>query len=589
MSLLNIIKCLFYNAVLLNFPCFIFKVTFCSYVITKTIKKKYGHFQCSAFISFSKLFSFSSIKVALLIKNYILKNQSKIDDTISIVCVTKPGFINLKYSLVHINSFLNSLYADYNIGFRKIITKRKILVDFSSPNIAKEMHVGHLRSTIIGNCLSNGFIMYGYNVLKVNHVGDWGTQFGMLIFYLKSLYPSLYIGDYRCLQNINLSCITKYYKEAYIKFTLCEFFKKKSREEVVLLQKENIVSVTIWKNICDLSMQSFKKIYDILSVNIHTKGESFYLKYVEDVFLLLQKNNALTFSKKAYGVNISLDKKNTIFVILKKTDGGFNYMTTDLAALYYRITKENCDNIYYVTDVGQKLHFEQLFELVQKILPKKKNLVLKLKHVMFGAVLNKTGKRIKTRIDESVTLRKLISTSIKRAGALFLNRYINYNRKQLCNYSKILGVNALKYVDLSSNIINNYKFSYSKMLCFSGNTVVFIMYCYARIVNVKRKSNITVDFLVKNSRIYVVEPVEIELSLHISQFKDKFELFIEKCAPNIITDYLYILAEKFHFFFQSCRILNNENSGSRLLLCELVSLTIAKGFKILGLSIIDKI
>lgn len=588
MSLLNIIKCLCYNTILVNFPLYLHKVFFCSITISRVIKKEYGHFQCGSFISLSKYFySVTSLQVVIFIKDYILTKQLVTECYFDYIKITGVGFLNVQYNICFINKYLNFLLSDKMLGITT--GSNKIVVDFSSPNIAKEMHVGHLRSTIIGDCLANGLEEIGNTVFRINHVGDWGTQFGMLIFYLKCIYPELYHGDGRRLKIINLTTITKCYKEANENFLNCSFFKKKSREEVVLLQKGDLISTLIWKIICVVSKESYDNIYNLLNIKLYDKGESFYGYYIPFVLTKLKENNLTFVSKKATCIKVFLDTQKDAFIsIVRKTDGGYNYMMTDLTALYYRLRMMLCDKVIYVTDMSQKLHFDLLFAISRKFLCLDKTHVV-LKHIYFGSVLDSFGKRIKTRSGSFITLKIVLIDSIKKAKQLLLNRNVYNNREDVLFYAKCLGVNILKYADLVCNRISNYKFSYEKMLCFTGNTVVFILYAYVRIQSLKRKTDISIDFLIQNYTIYVKEIAEIELALHVCQFSDKFSLYVERGMPSILTDYLHVLSEKFHYFFQFCRIYEDKEQHSRLLLCELVRLVIIKGFKVLGLSVLSRI
>lgn len=588
MSLVNIIKCLYYNAILLNLPYYLYKVFFSNIIISRAIKKEYGHFQCGSFISLFKYFYIvTSLQVALLIKDYILVKQLITECYFDFIKITGIGFLNVQYSISYINSYLNFLLSDRMLGIP--LSNNKIVVDFSSPNIAKEMHVGHLRSTILGDCLANGLEEMGNTVFRVNHIGDWGTQFGILIFYLKCIYPELYHGDYRRLKKINLFRITRYYQEANENFTNCFFFKKKSREEVVLLQKDDLISAMIWKIICVVSKESYDNIYNLLNVKLYDKGESFYSYYIPFILTILKEKKLTFISKKATCVKVYLDTQMTYFTtIIKKADGGYNYMMTDLAALYYRLCVMLCSNIIYVTDASQRLHFDLLFTIAEKFLNLKKSHIV-LKHIYFGSILDSLGKRIKTRSGSFITLKTVLIDSIRKARQLLFARNVYKTREDVLFYGKCLGVNILKYADLVGNRTSNYKFSYTKMLCFTGNTVVFILYSYVRIQSLKRKTDISIDFLIQNYTIYVKEIAEIELALQICQFSDKFNLYIERCMPSILTDYLYNLAEKFHFFFQFCRVYEDKEQYSRLLLCELVRLIIIKGFKVLGLSVFSRI
>lgn len=550
-------------------------------------RSKFGDYQLNSAMKLSKMLHKSPLEIA----NNILACLEQIynDDPLefSSIKVAGSGFINFtladQFLSKNLELFLKSGYFSWGKNQAKqLFNKKKVVIDFSSPNIAKEMHVGHLRSTIIGDCLARILEFVGYEVLRINHVGDWGTQFGMLIAYLK-IYNR--IND-----NLLLEDLVNYYKQAKYLFDNNPEFKKTSQQEVVKLQQGAKESLLIWSKICEASIKAYRDIYTLLDIKIIDRGESFYNQMLSQIIEDFNSKNLLQESNGAKCVYLDgfIGRDNQLLpLIIKKSDGGYNYATTDLAAIKHRITQEHADWLIYVTDNGQSLHFSMVFEAARQV-GYLKGKSIKLDHVPLGLVLRSDGKKFKTREGDTEKLKDLINTAIVRAKQLLLERNSDWTEDELKKSSEIMGINAIKYADLSNNRNSDYVFDYEKMLQFTGNTAAFLSYAYVRINSIKNKIDIDINQLTKNPTIRLTDPCERNLALRICKFQDVLTNAIDELLPNRLTDYIYLLAEEFHIFFHNCRVVGSEYQNDRLLLCEAVAKIMQICFNLLGLQTIDK-
>ncbi len=542
--------------------------------ITKSKNNTIGHFQLNNSIKIANIIKKDVNYVFKLIINYLTKHK------ININIIKINNFINFTLTIKLINDEAILILKKYNLKCEKNKIK-KIILDYSSPNIAKEMHVGHLRSTIIGECLSNLFILLGHKVIKINHLGDWGTQFGILINYLKDKYNKDILLSKK---QLKLSELSLFYKQAQLKFITNLDFKKSSKQEVIKLQKKCKLSINIWKKITQISKTEYKKIYGLLNITIQYKGESFYGDMLPDIINLLNKKQQITISDNAKCVYMNgfKNKNNdTLPIIIQKSDGGFNYSTTELASIYYRIKYHNPDKIIYITDVGQKIHFQMIFTLIKNL--NLKNNRTQLIHVPLGLMLNIDGKKIKTRSGYSDKLIDLLYKAIIITKKnIIIKKYVNIKK-----IATIIGINTVKYSELSNTLDQNYVFDYNKMFKYNGNTATFLMYAYVRILSIEKK--ITKKYNYKDIIINITETEEIDLMLHILQYKT---ILMNACIafnPNIITLYVYRLCEKFHLFFHTCKVIESTNESSRIAICNITKKILKISFNILGLKTINKI
>ncbi|MBI5346969.1 MAG: arginine--tRNA ligase [Chlamydiae bacterium] len=548
--------------------------------VAHCLDENFGHYQCNNALKLAKILQKNPREIATQILAEIPTKDLQGAPLFSKVEIAGAGFINFTLDKQFISKILQNQLLDKYLG-SKIEKPQRIVIDFSAPNIAKELHVGHLRSTIIGDSLANLFEFLGNDVLRLNHVGDWGTQFGMLIAYLKEFVPDVLSKK----KDTDLEELMNWYKASKKIFDEDENFKKRAQIEVVKLQKGDKDSIVAWQSICDISRKAFKEIYDLLNIKIIERGESFYNPYLQDVVNDLEKQGLITISNGAKCIFIEgfKSKEGTpLPVIVQKSDGGFNYDTTDIAAFRHRSQEEKADRIIIVTDAGQSLHFQMIYPIVVKahyLDPKK----TRFDHVTFGVVLGPDGKKFKTRSGETEKLIDLLNKAIDAARQILRQRLVEASEAELQELATALGVSAIKYSDLSSHRTKDYVFSYDKMLNFEGNTAAFLFYSYVRILGIKRKINADMEAILKTAQINLEHPSEISLGLHLSRFGEIIEMMTKDLLPNRLCDYLYVLAEKFNIFFRDCRVEGTKEQNQRLVLLELTQKVLKAGFDILGL------
>ena len=553
-------------------------------ILVSASNPKFGDYQANVALSLSKKLG----KQPRIIAGEIV---SKLD--ISDICeppeIAGPGFINLKLHTSYLEAQLNAIQLDSRLGIPKATNPQKQIVDFSSPNIAKEMHVGHLRSTIIGDSIARILEFCGHDVLRLNHVGDWGTQFGMLITNLVDTMFNVH-GD------VNIGDLVEFYRESKKKFDNDEDFRERSRKAVVELQSgHDGFAEARWKVLCEASEKEFKIIYDLLNIELIKRGESWYNKYLPEVVADLRKAGLLEESQGAKCVfldGFTNREGNPLPLIVQKTDGGYNYATTDLAALRYRIQKDKAKRIVYVTDEGQSNHFAQFFQVGRKAnwIPNDVELV----HVPFGLVLGEDGKKFKTRSGDTVRLRDLLDEAINRARADIEKRLQEDGRTEteefIQNVAEVVGISAVKYADLSQNRTSSYVFSYDKMLSLKGNTAPYLLYAYVRIQGISRQGNIDFANLGINRQILLKEDAELTLGKHLLQLDEVIKEVEQDLLPNRLCDYLYQLSDKFNKFYENCPVLKSEEPArtSRLMLCDLTAKTLKLGLSLLGIKVLER-
>ncbi|NWF60509.1 MAG: arginine--tRNA ligase [Fischerella sp.] len=547
---------------------------------------KFGDYQANVALSLAKRLGQQPRAIAQAIVD-------KLD--VSEICkppeVAGPGFINLKLTTEYLETQLAAMQADSRLGVAKAKTPKREIVDFSSPNIAKEMHVGHLRSTIIGDSIARILEFRGHDLLRLNHVGDWGTQFGMLIAYLREVYPealttanALDIGD-----------LVSFYRQAKKRFDEDEAFQETARKEVVRLQAGAEDTLHAWKLLCEQSRAEFQEIYDLLDIKLQERGESFYNPLLPKVVEDLEQTGLLVENQGAKCVfleGFTNKEGEPLPLIVQKSDGGYNYATTDLAAIRYRIQEDHAKRIIYVTDAGQANHFAQVFQVARKAgwVPDDVEFV----HVPFGLVLGEDGKKFKTRSGDTVRLRDLLDEAIARARADLETRLQEEGREETeqfkAHVAKVVGISAVKYADLSQNRTSNYIFSYDKMLSLKGNTAPYMLYAYVRTQGISREGNIDFGQLGADAKILLREDTELTLAKHLLQLDEIIGDVEQDLLPNRLCEYLYQLSDKFNKFYENCPVLKSEEPvrTSRLALCYLTARTLKLGLSLLGIQVLER-
>jgi arginyl-tRNA synthetase len=500
--------------------------------------------------------------------------------------VAGPGFINLKVKRSYLEGELNILKTDERLGIQRISTDKKVIVEYSSPNMAKEMHVGHLRGTIIGDCLANVHEFLGYEVIRLSHIGDWGTQFGMLIAYLKKVYGQA-LADSNA--KVEVEDLERFYKAAKSEFDGDPAFADVARNEVVRLQSGDADSLTAWKRFCESSRKKNHEIYERLDIHgLVDRGESFYNEMLPGVVRDLEQLGLAVESDGAKCVfleGFTNEQGQPLPVIIQKRDGGYNYATTDLAALRQRITQIKADRLIYVVDASQMDHFAQFFQVARRAgwLPEGRAV-----HVPYGVVQGADGKKLKTRSGETVKLKELLDEAVQRARKELDERDESEDFK--ASVSEAIGMGAIKYADLSLNRMTNYVFDFDKMLSLQGNTAPYMMYAYVRVRGIGRYANIDFESLCTKATITLTNAYEYELGKHVLRFDEVLKAVVDELLPNRICDYLFELSQRFNQFYENCPVLNAEGGlkDSRLLLCDLTARTIKLGLDLLGIRVPDR-
>lgn len=554
--------------------------------VTPSTQPQFGHYQCNSALKIAKALRISPRLAAEKIRGAFECTDSDGSEMISHLEVAGPGFINITMAPQFLARQIDALLRDDRLGVPVPEKKQKVIVEFSSPNIAKELHVGHLRSTIIGDALARLFEFLGHDVLRLNHIGDWGTQFGMLIAYMEETVPDVLSGKVQT----GLDGLMHWYKESKKRFDLDPEFKKKAQLQVIKLQSGDPQSKRAWEAICEISRKAFHEIYDLLDVHLIERGESFYNPYLADVVAELDKKGLITLSDGAKCVFLEgfVGRDGTpLPLMVQKSDGGYNYDTTDMAAMRHRIQEEKADRIIILTDAGQSLHFS-LIEAASKKAGYLDPARVRFDHVPFGVVLGPDGKKFKTRSGETEKLVDLLLEAVSHAKKIMQERLPDLTEEKLNQVSRILGIDAIKYADLSSHRIKDYVFSYDRMLKFEGNTAAFVLYAYVRIQGIKRKVGKEVSSVLQKAHVTLAHPAEIALGLHLRQFGEVLDAMSRDLLPNRLSEYLYELAEKFNIFFRDCRVEGSPEEDSRLLLCEATSRILEKGLRILGLKTLDR-
>jgi arginyl-tRNA synthetase len=494
-------------------------------------------------------------------------------------------FIDVNLNDKFIEKMCNDILKN-GINPKTEFSDRKVLVDFSSPNIAKEMHVGHLRSTILGDSICNILEFLGNDVKRINHVGDWGTQFGMLIAYLEEAYP-----DFLDVKP-DIKDLEDFYVKAKKNFDK-EDFKKKAHEKTVQLQTGNPRCRQAWELICDISRTEFNKIYKRLNIRIEELGESFYDPLSRTLVPLLEKEGIVVEDQGARIVKVPGFK---IPLMIVKSDGGLTYDTSDLTALWYRMNKMERDWVIYVVGSEQELHLKLTFE-VGKMMKWHQPPQTRLDHMSFGLMLGADGRKIATSDGGSVKLTTLLDEAKRRAKEELITRSKDeknknkdaFNDEYIEEASSKIGYSAVKYYDLKQFRTSQYKFNYDLMLDPTGNTAVYLFYMYVRINSIYIKSKISaeeVEKLIQTSNIKITHPKERQLLMHLIKFNDVIEEVFEDLSPNKLCDYLYSIATKFSEFYEECKISGDD---SRILIVELTRRFMKLSFDLLGLTPVERI
>jgi len=492
--------------------------------------------------------------------------------------VAGAGFINFTLRADAVAKKAAELFADERLGVARSTSPKKIVIDFGSPNVAKPMHVGHIRSTALGDALARIATFIGHDVIRDNHIGDWGTQFGMVIWGWKNLL------DREALQRDPLAEIVRIYKETNARSTSDPAVREACRQELVKLQSGDKESTGIWNECVALSMQDFEHVYELLDVHYDIQcGESFYDDRLAGVVDRLLKSKIAEVSEGAVvvffrGVPELADKP----CIIRKSDGGFNYATSDIATVEYRINELTRDTVWYVVGAPQTLHFRQIFEIARR-----EGYKADFRHIPFGNVLGEDRKLMKTRSGENVPLRQLLEEACIRARKIVEEKNPGLTDAEKIDIARTIGIGAVKYADLSQYRMTDYIFSWDKMLALQGNTAPYLQNAYVRIRSIFRKAG---EGAPKIDKFVLNESAEITLAKRLCQFAEIVPQVLNDFRPNILANYLFELADGFHAFYEACPVLRSDEPvrGSRLALCDLTGRILQRGLDLLGIKVPEK-
>jgi arginyl-tRNA synthetase len=541
----------------------------------------YGDYQCSALLSLAKRKKIRPDDLTTKVVQYF--NYKKFDQ-IYHYQVAGAGFLNFRLKNETLTKVLESAAAGEPLFFEKTSAPKTVVIDFSSPNVAKPMHVGHIRSTILGDSLARALRLLGHRVITDNHIGDWGTQFGKLLLGWKQIL------DRPALERDAITELERLYKIINAECDASPARLEEAKSELVKLQAGNAENLKIWREMIALSQKQFDAIYGRLGVKFdQTLGESFYNDNLAPLVDELIKKGIARESEGAIAIffedNPQLKEHPAL---IRKSDGGFNYTTTDLATLAYRLETWKPDEIIYVTDGRQQLHFQQIFAAFHKWHGESKT---KLAHVWFGSILGEDGKPFKTRSGETVKLSDLLDEAEARALKIVSEKNPNSSDDDKRKIARVVGIGAVKYADLLPNRQSDYVFSWDKMLALQGNTAPYLLYAYARIKSIFRKAETESAIRNPQSAIVLAAPEEIALAKHLLNFGLTLEAVAEEYRPNFLCNYLFELAGKFTGFYENCPVLKADDAAtreSRLALCDLTARVLKQGLEVLGIETVEQ-
>ena len=544
-------------------------------VVSPASDRRFGDYQSNAAMVAAKALKRNPREVAALIIDRL-----RVEDLCEPPTLAGAGFINFKVLNTALSQALNIIRGDGRLGVIPVRSPRTIIIDFSSPNVAKPMHVGHIRSTILGDSLARIARRLGHRVITDNHIGDWGTQFGKVIHGWKHLL------NRKALDQAPIAELVRLYREVNAAEENDPVLRETVRHELVKLQQGDPENLEIWRQAVALSWNEFERLYGLLDITFDERlGESFYNDALLPMVERLLNEGIAQKSEGAVCVffpgNPQLEEKPCL---IRKSDGGFLYATTDLATLEYREQRWKPDAVWYVTGAPQQLHFEQVFATARRM-----GVTTDLRHIAFGSILGEDRKMMKTRSGENVELGGLLAEAIDRALAVVASKNPDLPKAEQEEIARLIGLGAVKYADLMQHRLTDYVFSWEKMLSFQGNTAPYLQNAYVRIRSVFRKAEaggISADPV----PIVVADPAERALSLQILQFGEVLHSVLEDLRPNLLCLYLYELADCFHKFYEACPVLQSEEElrASRLTLAGLTAEILRVGLGLLGIGVPER-
>jgi len=543
--------------------------------VTPAADTRFGDYQTNAAMVAAKLLKKNPREVAALILEHL-----KVEDLCEAPSVAGAGFINFRVLDAALSEAVNTVSGDEHLGVVRVANPKTIIVDFSSPNVAKPMHVGHIRSTILGDSLTRIARQLGHHVITDNHIGDWGTQFGKVIYGWKHLL------NREALEKAPIEELVRLYREVNALEESDPALKETVRGELVKLQQGNEENLEIWKQAVALSWKEFERLYGLLEITFDERlGESFYNDALGPLVDRLLTEGIARDSEGAVCIFFpeipALEEKPCL---IRKSDGGFLYATTDLATLEYREQRWHPDAVWYVTGAPQQFHFEQVFASARKL-----GIATDLRHIAFGSILGEDRKMMKTRSGENVELGGLLNEAIERAMAVVTEKNPDLSAAEQQEVARVIGLGAVKYADLMQHRLTDYLFSWEKMLSFQGNTAPYLQNAYVRIRSIFRKAAAE-GICTEAAPIVITDPAERTLALQILKFGEVLHAALEDQRPNLLCLYLYELADSFHRFYEACPILKSEGEmrSSRLALADVTAKVLKTGLGLLGIGVPER-
>ncbi|SEF92904.1 arginyl-tRNA synthetase [Thermomonospora echinospora] len=512
--------------------------------------------------------------------------RAELDDLCAKVEISGPGFINLTLADDALGRLLAEVAADERLGVRPVEAAETVTVDYSAPNAAKEMHVGHLRSTIIGDAVVRLLQWRGHTVIRQNHLGDWGTPFGMLVEHL------LDIGEAEAAHELSVGDLNAFYQAARRKFDADESFQERSRRRVVLLQSGDEATLRLWQMLINESQKYFLAVYDLLGATLGPDdffGESHYNDQLESVVDELADLGLLRDSEGAkcvFPAGYTGREGDPLPLIVRKSDGGFGYAATDLATIRHRLRKLHATRLLYVVGLPQQMHLGMVFQTAREagwLAPP-----ARAEHIGFGSVLGSDGKILRTRAGASVKLVDLLAEAVSRASAIIAEKNPDLDADTRAAVARAVGIGAVKYADLSTDRVKDYVFDYDRMLSFDGNTAPYLQYARARICSIFRRGGVEPP---RDAGAPVLaEPAERALALQLLGFEGLIAEVSQNLEFHRLAQYLYGLASAFTSFYEKCPVLQAEGEvrTSRLVLCDLTARTLELGLGLLGIESPDQ-
>jgi arginyl-tRNA synthetase len=556
--------------------------------LTPATDPRFGDYQTNAALVLGKQRGENPREVAEKIVGHL-----NVGDVCESPVIAGPGFINFTLRPGAVAEKTASVLSDERLGVAETKSPRRIVIDFGSPNVAKPMHVGHIRSTVLGDALARIATFLGHEVIRDNHIGDWGTQFGMVIYGWKNLL------DQRALQQNPLAEIVRIYKETNALATSDPQVREACRQELVKLQGGDKENIDIWNECVAFSMQDFEHVYQLLDIHYDIqRGESFYNDRLAGVVERLLKSGIAEVSEGAVVVFFrDIPELADKPCIIRKRDGGFNYATTDIATVDYRLDDLKTDSVWYVVGAPQTLHFKQILEIARR-----QGYQADLRHITFGSILGEDRKLMKTRSGENVPLRELLEEACRRARKIIEEKNPDLSEAEKIDVAQKIGIGAVKYADLSQYRMTDYVFLWDKMLSLQGNTAPYLQNAYVRIRSIFRKAGESpvatplggvtekTGHRPVTTTLTLTNPAEINLAKRLCQFAEIVPQVLNDFRPNILANYLFEVANGFHTFYEACPVLKSEEPArsSRLALCCLTGRVLHRGLDLLGIKVPEK-